>query len=955
MQDAVPCTATAARSVASRCPVDPDADPRPDDALLIGRSDLVARLREGVAAGTPLITVVGAPGIGKTRLVEAALADLPGALFCEVDDVTEPAELLARLGNLLRIAIVGVDQDHDLARLAGALAEHWADLAIPGSGAGGAIVCDGFDGLVVAAAKLIADLGSRGGVPTIVITSRQRLGIAIETTLQVDPLSLPSDDGDTSAAPGATVNPDRVEIGGGEPSESVQLFLARARRARPGYQPAAEEWEAIGRLVELLGGVPLAIEVAAARMDVVGACQLVALLEDGLAPELVGQSSGSDSGVFAAVHSSWASLSDDEQRVLACCSVFEGGFDLEGARAVFGASSKAVALDLLQRLRAKSLVTSKVVSGLGGELRFALLWPIASYSQQRLEERGEKTAVCARHADHYAAFGLRQAEEALGPHGPRALSRLRLDAENLKAVVDRALALKDGELVTCGLKAALALSTLWTSGPNLPMVPRVEALCALASASDVALRDAVVLGWTPALQRVGRASTTQVASIVQRAVGRDDERQQGWSLRTLAELHYALGEIEASWGAAAKAVAILKAPGDVQRARALVTLARATSAGGSPDTARMLLEEALVIDQRVGSIWHEAVTCGELGILDLDAGHANHAIERFERACSIHRAIGSDLLAEFMAASIGVAQHDLGELDLAVSQHRRAIATMRRLGDRPLEAYYRGFLAAALLAGDARSQARQELEAALAALNATIHGTYDAFLRGLSVIAEGGERRFDLAERHLTFFRDGQQVLSPADLALGKVVEASFALQKRAQQDSPTSREIADTRAILRDAQAATSVELRIFLDLIAAELARSDSAPLRKMGIDMGAALRSRRVGGDQAPRLVVSVTDNWIRMPTGQRIDLASRPALFGMLRLLVETHRATDGTSLQISQLTAAGWPGERMMERAARNRVYVAISTLKKLGLGPFIERDDGGYRLRSGISICHADS
>ncbi|MFO0618797.1 MAG: tetratricopeptide repeat protein [Polyangiaceae bacterium] len=390
---------------------------KPSPTVFVGRSDALRALA-GAVQRARLVTVLGPPGTGKTRLAkEFALSTLGapwsplgaasfegGVFFCDLSDATAADDVLFRLAHTLGVDL-GSAPNAALARLGAAL---------EGS-APALVILDNFEQLVRSSAEVVGALVAANDRTSWLVTSRERLALPAEALFDLGPLGLPKE--------------------GRRDGEAIELFLERARAASRDFDPQGDELGDVASLVARLDGLPLAIELAAARTRVLRPREIIERLGDRFAiltrdTATLGRGSAT---LWETIDASWALLSPEEQRALGLLSVFRGGFDVRAAEHVIGAppaprrgsSGRASTLDLLQSLRDKSLLL--VPDTEGGPphptRRFSLLASIREFAWERVDP-AERAAGELRHADHYVSIG-----ESLG-----AGAALALEHENLMAV-----------------------------------------------------------------------------------------------------------------------------------------------------------------------------------------------------------------------------------------------------------------------------------------------------------------------------------------------------------------------------------------------------------------------------------------------------------------------------------------------------------------------------------------
>ncbi|MFG2332529.1 ATP-binding protein [Streptomyces sp. NPDC048604] len=382
-----------------------------------------------------LVTLTGAGGVGKTRLSLEA-ADRAGAawpdgvrlveLAAVRDGAAVPAAVLTALGarETHLWAASGAPEAAGRDALT-RLVEHCGRQRI-------LLLLDNCEHLVDAAAALAETLLTHCPGVTILATSREPLGVPGEAVRPVEPL------------PEAT---------------ALRLFAERGASARPGFA-VDEDPEAAAEICRRLDGLPLAIELAAARLRLLTPRQIADRLDDRFRLLTTGARTvlPRQQTLRAVVDWSWDILTDPERRVLRRLSVFSGGCDLAAAEAVCTtASATDATLELLGALVDKSLVVAAPDPVAGG-MRYRLLETVAEYGAERLDEAGERGAVEERHLVHYRELARATDPELRGPGQGRGLARLEAEHGNLRAALRTAVA-RGAE--QDGLCLVLSLSWFW--------------------------------------------------------------------------------------------------------------------------------------------------------------------------------------------------------------------------------------------------------------------------------------------------------------------------------------------------------------------------------------------------------------------------------------------------------------------------------------------------------------
>jgi predicted ATPase/class 3 adenylate cyclase len=392
----------------------------------------------GLLAGTRLLTLTGPGGTGKTRLSLQLAArvsdDFPDGVFFVPLEPIRDAQLVAP-----RIAsAIGVSES--IGRpVAESLADWLRDKKV-------LLVLDNFE-QVVAAGPIVADLLRTAPGLKAVVTSRATLRVSGEQEYEVPGLPTPPDPSHLSgierlAMPGEDRTLDLGSLG---QYAAVRLFIERAVAVRPGFMVTNENAPAVAAISARLHGMPLAIELAAARIKLLSPDQILARLEHQL--DLLAAGSRDlplrQQTLRAAIAWSYDILDDGAKRLLDRLSVFATGCDLESTEAICGPADEIGGdiVDAMTALADQSLVKTDEVAG--GEVRFRLFDTIREYAAEHLDARGETEIIRARHRDWYIAFVERAAPELSGADQRRWLDRLELEHDDIRAVLDRAVATPD--------------------------------------------------------------------------------------------------------------------------------------------------------------------------------------------------------------------------------------------------------------------------------------------------------------------------------------------------------------------------------------------------------------------------------------------------------------------------------------------------------------------------------
>jgi predicted ATPase/DNA-binding SARP family transcriptional activator len=438
----------------------PNTNLRTELTSFVGRDAELAEVA-GLLGVHRLLTLTGPGGAGKTRLaVEAARAELPatpgGVWLVELAPVTDAADVpsaaLAALGLREQALLAGrgplgvlVEDNDALGRLLTALAGRRALL-----------VLDNCEHLVGAAARLADRVLATCPHVRILATSREPLSITGEALWTVGPLTLPPDPAVTSDGAERAGSPAHAT---GD-FASVRLLSQRARAVLPGFEVTTANAAAVARICRALDGMPLALELAAARLRTMAPEQVAARLDDrfGLLTGGSRVAMPRHQTLRAVVDWSWDLLAEPERAVWRRFSVFAGGATLEAAEQVCAGSGIAASqvLDLLSALTDKSLLT--VRHGINGP-RYRMLEIIRAYGQERLAEAGEREDVREEHARYFTRLAEASQDHLRGARQLDWLGRLAGDQDNLHAAIRGAVAAGDAP---AAVRLAAALGWYWS-------------------------------------------------------------------------------------------------------------------------------------------------------------------------------------------------------------------------------------------------------------------------------------------------------------------------------------------------------------------------------------------------------------------------------------------------------------------------------------------------------------
>jgi len=408
----------------------------------VGRAREIEDVRRLIAEER-LVTLTGPGGTGKTRLAievgRVSLGSFPdGVYFVALESVRDPDLVVAQIGQAL-----GLLED-STRPIADALAAYLAGKHV-------LLVLDNIE-QVIGAAPRIAQLVSAAPQLVVLGSSREPLGVAGETVYPVPTLALPAQPGHPSATQVARM-------------EAVELFVERARAARPDFALTDENAAAVAAICRRIDGLPLAIELAAARINVLTPAQILTRLDHRLTLLAGSRRDVPDrqQSLRGAIDWSYELLSDDEKKGFRRFSVFAGGADLDAALAVLDPESALATdpIDLLSALVARSLLRSSTEEDAA---RFSMLETIREYALERLADSDERAQVYERHGNHYVAVAAAAHDVLLAPDRDAILGRLDLDMPNFRVAFDWMIANNRADLAA---GAAAGLTAFWRTRSHL--------------------------------------------------------------------------------------------------------------------------------------------------------------------------------------------------------------------------------------------------------------------------------------------------------------------------------------------------------------------------------------------------------------------------------------------------------------------------------------------------------
>jgi len=641
----------------------------------IGREKELAAVLEALGGATRLLTLTGSGGTGKTRLALESAARMVGMFR---DGVW-----------LVELALVG-----DASKLLEAVAEAAGVREEPGQplhdtllgalrGKDTLLLLDNCEHLTGAAASLATELLRVCPKLKILATSRHSLGIKGESTHAVPPLGI----FDRLREPGeAAGSPARLAA-----YDAVRLFVERAAAVRPGFRLDDSNAAAVGEICSRLDGIPLALELAAARMRLLDAGELAARLGDrfriikgGNADRLPHQQT-----LKALIDWSFELLSEPERALFRRLAVFRGGRSLEAVEAVCsgGVVAREDVIDHLQQLIEKSLVSTE--PGGSGALRYVLLESVWHYARTKLAESGEESGARDRHLAWFLKWAERAAPEFEGPDQKQWIERFNDDAFNFDAAFawchsqGRA---EEGVRLLAALGRPLEVRGYLTEA-------REHALRVLDEGSGVApgllaraTASAARLAWAKDLYDEGEQFFRRASELARDA---GDSQTAHLCDAFLGFFARGNGDIDTAERAFADGLARSEESGDRRlRAMCLSGLGRVAYDRGELEKARALAEESLALYRELGDLWIIGLILWGVANIAIAQGDVRRAASAVCEWGAIATDLGNTWILPYILATFGNAAMAAGNPRRAARFHAAATVLRERFGSvfTPIEA-----------------------------------------------------------------------------------------------------------------------------------------------------------------------------------------------------------------------------------------------------------------------------
>jgi predicted ATPase/class 3 adenylate cyclase/Tfp pilus assembly protein PilF len=634
----------------------------------VGREEEITQVKKLLSEGR-LITVTGMGGSGKTRLAlevgSVLLDEFPdGVWLVDLAPISHPDFVTKEVAGVFEV------RESEEQSLLQSLVDHLRGESL-------LLILDNCEHVLNKAAQLANRLIRDTAGVKILATSREPMGLAGEIVWTIPPLSFPKKSKE--------VNQDDLYLEAIQKYDSVRLFVDRATAARPGFRLSRENMFHVAEISRKLEGIPLAIELAAARAKVLTVRQITERLE--IVFRLLVSSSRDlhprQHTLRAMIDWSYNLLMPNEQTLLMRLGIFQGGWSLEAAEAV--CSSEDIdsweILDLLTSLVDKSLVVPELHDNLQ---RYRFLEMLRQYALERLEEAGDLEATAFKHASYFLEKAQNSYGEMWGPNQSYWLGYWRMELDNLRGALEWMKA--DDRRYAMLLQLAGSMWRFWEIDGHIGEGRTwLELALQRNEDGDVYERANGLRGAGNLARAHGDYVQARVLHEKSLDLFRSINHRLGIArqLDVLGEIYWMEGDPQNAIKLSSESLALHQELGNKEGiAAALENLGFIARDGGDYKKARELFEQCLKIHREMGNIRSTASVLSNLGLVAYLLCEYQQAIDLFQEAISIYQQQNDNWSISETLANLGNVAKDQGYFQKATALYNQCLEIKKELGDR---------------------------------------------------------------------------------------------------------------------------------------------------------------------------------------------------------------------------------------------------------------------------------
>ena len=623
----------------------------------IGREEEMKHVKEALKLNR-LVTLTSAGGSGKTRLALQTGAEVideyeHGVWFVDLAALNDPALLTSTIIDALGIKEESKKSTEET------LTEFLKGKEI-------LILLDNCEQLIDACAGLAERLLTSCPKLKIIATSREALNCEGEKTYRIPPLAVPD--------PKSYNTPEELTK-----FESVRLFIERALTVNPDFRVNNENASALAEICSRLDGIPLAIELAAARTKVLTLAQIYTRLDNRFSLLTGGKRTAlpRQQTLRALIDWSYDLLSEDEKLLWSRLSVFSGGWTLEAAEEICSDEriSKSLILDLMSQLTEKSVITYDESKD-----RYRILESLKQYGIEKLTDRHE---IYLRHLNYFLGLSEKAEPELRGESARIRMDMIDADHSNLISAIDWSVS---NDIADKGAKIAAAIGEFWnTTGQYSTGIRINENILRSSGLSDRSSKIKVLI-WL-CVYKYNQGEYEEVRNYSEECLSLSktsgDKKGIADSLQSLGNLTTNQGDYEQAKQYFEESYSIKKEFGDKRgMASNMNSLGCIATFQGDYEQARKYHEESLAFNEEVGSKIGSAISMGNLGLISFNQGNYELARKYYEESLKIRKELGNKKGIANYLHNLGGVVYTQGDLDQAKKYFEESLAVRKDIGDR---------------------------------------------------------------------------------------------------------------------------------------------------------------------------------------------------------------------------------------------------------------------------------